>query len=238
MLTPEEIQSREFLVSLRGYDRDEVHAFLDEVAEAFAQLLSEDGAERGDVTEPAAEAAPAPAHPAAPAAAEQSPFAAIGAETQRILEAAQAAGDEIRRRPQAEADQAREEALAQARQEVDNLRQQAVATQQQIELLEQRRGELSDRLREARERVDVALAELDDTTPEVAPADATNSVLASEAVATDVEVVAPDEPDPVVADARPAAATPKSRASADELPLGDVDDEAADDEVVDADEEG
>lgn len=33
MLSPDEIAAREFVVSLRGYDRDEVHAFLNRVAE-------------------------------------------------------------------------------------------------------------------------------------------------------------------------------------------------------------
>lgn len=215
MLTPEEIQSREFLVSLRGYDRDEVHAFLDEVAEAFSQLLADGGrsgsegsvgpvedktpdtAVESDVAEvepepevvpevePEPTAAPEPAaaqpsaaQPSTEPAAEVSPFAAIGAETQRILEAAAEAGDEIRRRAQSEADEARASALAAAEAEVDELRQHAQATQSQIEVLEQRRGDLTERLRQARETVDLALLEVEDTPVETVPADATNSVLA------------------------------------------------------------
>ena len=51
-ITPEEIASKEFLVGLRGYDKDEVRAYLQTVAAAFEALPAE---------------APAPA--AAPAAA-------------------------------------------------------------------------------------------------------------------------------------------------------------------------
>jgi DivIVA domain-containing protein len=52
-LTPEEIAEKEFLVGLRGYDKDEVRAFLNQVAQAFA----------------AASGGSAPAAAAAPAAA-------------------------------------------------------------------------------------------------------------------------------------------------------------------------
>lgn len=172
MLTPEEIQSREFLVSLRGYDRDEVHAFLDEVAENFAQLLAETGgtpSEDGDDAVTATdEAATAPAEAPAPTPA-PSPFAAIGAETQRILDAAQSAGQEIVARAEAEATRAREEALTAAEAEMAELRDQAAATQRQIDVLQLRRDEISDRLRQARETAELALMELED---DEAPSDA------------------------------------------------------------------
>lgn len=184
MLTPEEIQSREFLVSLRGYDRDEVHAFLDEVAEAFSQLLAEGGAPgtAAPVEDVPKKAVPEPE--AEPAVAEdpviaESPFAAIGAETQRILEAAQSVGDEIRQRAQTEADEARAATVAAAEREVEQLREQAAATQQQIDVLDQRRTDLADRLRQVRESVDLALIEIDDDAVESAETDETNSVLVS-----------------------------------------------------------
>ncbi len=200
VLTPEEIQSREFLVSLRGYDRDEVHAFLDEVAESFAELLTDGGtstpsapaqAEESVAVEPDAPEpeviAEAPVE-TPPAAAPESLFAAIGAETQRILEAAQAAGDEIRRRAESEAADARASALAEAEGQVKQLREQASATQAQIDVLQQRRDELGERLRQARETVDLAMLELDDSPMDVAPTDATNSVLAADAGVDDDEV--------------------------------------------------
>lgn len=103
MLTPEDIRTRSFLVSLRGYDREEVSSFLDEVAALVEQLQSGD----------------APPRPTAPAeqpieqATEPSElFAQIGQETQRILEAAQQAGGELRRKAQEESEAMRRQAQA------------------------------------------------------------------------------------------------------------------------------
>ncbi|HUG85026.1 MAG TPA: DivIVA domain-containing protein, partial [Euzebya sp.] len=162
MLTPEEIQSREFLVSLRGYDRDEVHAFLDEVAVAFTQLRAEAGdsppvgdapavQDRADATADGDDAEPA-----------VSPFAAIAAETQRILEAAQAAGEEMRKRAQREAESDRQELLSSAEDEVVGLREQIVAAQHDIDMLRLRREEIGDQLRQARETAELALMQLED----------------------------------------------------------------------------
>ncbi len=210
MLTPEDIQSREFLVSLRGYDRDEVHAFLDEVAEDFASLLGRSGvaaapatddapaaddaaveadAEDGDeaveeaTPEPVVEPAPEPAPPADAMAS----FAAIGAETQRILEAAHAAGEEIRRKAETEAESLRESRLKDAQDEVDGLREQAAAIRKQIDDLEGRRDELANRLRQAKETVDLALLEVEEIEAEAEPADANTSVLAAEAAGDDAD---------------------------------------------------
>lgn len=199
MLTPEEIQSREFLVSLRGYDRDEVHAFLDEVAEAFAQLRAQAGVapapDTTDVDADAPEATPEPAAAApTPPAAEppSTQFAVIAAETQRILEAAQTAGEEIRKRAETEAETARAEAMAEAEGQVRTLREQASATNEQITQLLQRRGELADRLRQARETVDLALLEVEDEVqPE--PVDATTSVLAESDEPASEDQTAPAE---------------------------------------------
>lgn len=40
-MTPEEIEGREFFVGLRGYDKDEVHQFLAEVAQGQRRLIEE-----------------------------------------------------------------------------------------------------------------------------------------------------------------------------------------------------
>jgi len=210
VLTPEDIQSREFLVSLRGYDRDEVHAFLDEVAEDFASLLGRSGGAAspakddtpatddadtvadvdGDAEvveeatpEPVVEPAPEPAPPADAIAS----FAAIGAETQRILEAAHAAGEEIRRKAETEAESLRESRLKDAQDEVDGLREQAAAIRKQIDDLEGRRDELANRLRQAKETVDLALLEVEEIEADAEPADANTSVLAAEAADDDAE---------------------------------------------------
>jgi DivIVA domain-containing protein len=122
VLTPEDIKSRSFLVSLRGYDRDEVHSFLTQVAEDMEGLtrrvseLEERAAAAAAEAEAAAAAAPAE-EPAA-AANPTDMFAQIGRETQRILESAQAAGDELRRTAAEESESLR----TQTKQETDALR--------------------------------------------------------------------------------------------------------------------
>ena len=104
MLTPEEIQSREFLVSLRGYDRDEVHAFLGRVAEQLAQTEAKSSQlqqrlDRLKAQQPSAAGLAEPAPASQQASPEPSAmFAEIGKETQRILEAAQEAGQQIQRK--------------------------------------------------------------------------------------------------------------------------------------------
>jgi cell division initiation protein len=218
VLTPEEIQSREFLVSLRGYDRDEVHAFLDEVAEAFAQLL----AEESPMPDSSAVHAPEPA-PVAPAAAPPpaealSSFAAIGAETQRILEAAQEAGDQIPARAQSEATRAREEAIAGAQAQVAALKERAAETQRQIDVLELRRAEVADRLRQARETADLGLSELIE---DVAAQDemVEHDLAADDAVERDV--TGPEQLSTVITDAAEVAGTSEEPVAGDAVVGGE-----------------
>lgn len=167
MLTPEEIRSREFLVELRGYDRDQVRAFLDEVAAAFSKLAG--GRDEGAGDEPG------------DAGTQSSLYADVGVQTQRILDAAQAAGEEIRRRARADAEAATRQTVEEARAQVEALETKAEASRQQIDLLEQRGEELAQRLRQARETVDVALLEMTGDLVGGPPVDATNSVLAAQA---------------------------------------------------------
>jgi DivIVA domain-containing protein len=140
VLTPEQIESREFLVSVRGYDRDEVHAFLREVAET-ARALHEQ-AERAVLEQRAAEDLVAEAEARAERerqradqatkkvqeAQAQTPsvvapadaaglFAEIGSQTQRILEAAAQAADEIKAQAKREAEQE----IRKARRQADKL---------------------------------------------------------------------------------------------------------------------
>lgn len=61
MLTPDEVRVKEFLPSMRGYDADEVRAFLLAIADTMQEL--QDVVDRG-----AAVAAAAPAAPPAPVA--------------------------------------------------------------------------------------------------------------------------------------------------------------------------
>jgi DivIVA domain-containing protein len=131
VLTPEDITARSFLVSLRGYDRDEVHAFLAQVADQLRDLQERIDELEEALTTPAPASAPDPAPVAAPAAAPAAPtsttdlFAQIGQETQRILEAAQTAGDELRRKAEADAEAELREAHAEAERELEAARAEA-----------------------------------------------------------------------------------------------------------------
>lgn len=125
MLTPEEIEARDFLISLRGYDREEVHDFLGQVADRVRELqerieeLETDAAvsaQRAADAEQTAELTipEAAAEATAPAADASGLFAEIGRETQRILEAAQEAAEHIRNRAREDADRELQSAREQA----------------------------------------------------------------------------------------------------------------------------
>ncbi len=119
----DDLAGRRFLVQVKGYDRDEVEAFR---AEAVARI----GALEQQVAEQRA---------AAPQTSSEV-FTEIGQQTARVLEAAQEAGDQLRRQARAEAQSLRESAQAQATQtlqqagrEADELRGAARAERDELE---------------------------------------------------------------------------------------------------------
>ena len=65
-LTPDEIATKEFLVGLRGYDKEEVRSFLRTVAVAFGNAQQE-AADAAAPAAPAPEPTPEPEPVAAPA---------------------------------------------------------------------------------------------------------------------------------------------------------------------------
>lgn len=172
MLTAEEIRSRTFLVSLRGYDREEVAAFLDEVADQVSGLVErleqsdakvsqaeEDKAraEEAVADKPAAEAEPAPA---AAQPAPENPFAEIGQETQRILEAAQQAGDEMRAKAREEADRELKAARAQADRIIAEGERRREDMERTVQALEDAREKIADDFRGLGRTVEEVLREL------------------------------------------------------------------------------
>lgn len=119
-MDPEEIENRQFLVQLRGYARDEVEAFREEVAQEIkilrkqltkansdlAHANSELGNTKSQLAEasaqlaeqkarPAPEPEPKPEAPEAPAPDRASMFHLVGQETERILLAAEEAAEQI-----------------------------------------------------------------------------------------------------------------------------------------------
>ncbi|HVL04316.1 MAG TPA: DivIVA domain-containing protein, partial [Acidimicrobiales bacterium] len=79
-LSPEEIQNRDFLVALRGYDKHEVETFLQDVADQYAELMEELAlARQGGVS-------------ASPSAAD--PFADLGDHVASVMRAATEAANQ------------------------------------------------------------------------------------------------------------------------------------------------
>jgi DivIVA domain-containing protein len=92
-MRPEDILERDFMVGLRGYDKDEVRSFLAEIASDQAALLTE--LETLRAAPPVA--APAPAEPA-PVLVQAGPgdeFENLGASVAAILRAAKESSSEI-----------------------------------------------------------------------------------------------------------------------------------------------
>jgi len=143
-LTPDEIAARQFLVQLRGYDRDEVTAFLGRLAQEFGELrtrvddLTADlEAARAGQESTASAAAPAPS----------SFFAEIGQQTARILEAANEAGAELQRRAREQADAELADARTRAADLVSEGERRRAAVEEQVSSLASSRDRLAGDLR-------------------------------------------------------------------------------------------
>ena len=160
MLTPDEIKSREFLVSLRGYDRDEVHSFLDQVARHVRDLQAQ--IEDLQAGQPLAHfaAEPAPVPPAVPTADTAAFFADLGKTTQRILEAAHEAGSEIQRQARNDADRELAEARSHAAKLISEGQRRREVIEGVVHMLEERRATLADDLRGVARTVEQVLEDL------------------------------------------------------------------------------
>ena len=215
MLTPEEIQAREFLVSLRGYDRDEVHAFLGRVAEQLAQTEAkasqlQQRLDRLKQQQPASAAAAEPA-PAAAQTASPEPsamFAEIGKETQRILEAAQEAGQQIQRKARQEADRDLQGARGQAAKLIAEGERRREHIERIVSELEQSRAAMSLQLRGIGRTIEQTLREL---TPEESSStvrEALGADAAADAAATKESAAESATPTSAPAAEKPAAEKP------------------------------
>lgn len=147
MFTPEEIASRQFLIALRGYDRDEVTTFLGRVAEDYRALL-------GRVEEIEAELQRASTSVTVSADPREA-FRQLGEETTRILVAAEEAAEQLRQRAEEEARAELEIARSTATNELDTARRSAAeelqhARRTAAEELQQARRTAAEELDEAR----------------------------------------------------------------------------------------
>jgi DivIVA domain-containing protein len=114
-LTPEDVRTKEFRNSFRGYNEEEVDAFLDEVEGELTRLLSEN-------SELAGKAHAAPAPQAAPISA---PMSETEEMLRRTLLIAQRTADETVAEAKAEADKLVADARMHAQQMVSQAQQQA-----------------------------------------------------------------------------------------------------------------
>lgn len=169
-MEPEEIEKREFLVSLRGYDRDEVNAFLKEIAEEVRQL----NASAAVVT------SPQPPPPASDA------YKKVGEETSKILVAAEQVAQEIKSNAQREA----AEILTDGRHEAASLQRATEEKRRQAEEdmrgLQEARGLLATQLEDVRRRLDETLSRLAATAPPATKPAAPKPKLATPPIATSV----------------------------------------------------
>ncbi|HZT64171.1 MAG TPA: DivIVA domain-containing protein [Acidimicrobiales bacterium] len=135
-ITPEEIEHKQFMPAVRGYDREEVDAFLRAVAADLRRLTGE--------LEQASERA---------SAVERDSYDRLGTEVANILRSARDAADATTE----EARHAAERTLGEAAEEADRIRREAQAEAERL------RAEADDALRAAmdgRARVDAVIADL------------------------------------------------------------------------------
>ncbi|MGH8884271.1 MAG: DivIVA domain-containing protein [Egibacteraceae bacterium] len=162
MLTPEEIQAREFLVSLRGYDRDEVHSFLEETAQQIRDLQSQlESLQAGRPLVQAPEGTPVPElMRSLQSSADPKPFFEdLGQTTQRIVEAAYESAAEIQRRARGRADRELADARSQAEKLVNEGQRRREVIEGLVEMLEERRAALAEDLRGVGRTVEQMLAD-------------------------------------------------------------------------------
>ena len=115
--SPEEIETRRFLVALRGYDKDQVDAFLRELAADYREVLT-----RAQVSEKI------------PASSALDPFQVLGEEVASVVRAAAERVNELAERAQREAGEAREA----ARQELEAAAEQRREGEQQAQKIRAR----------------------------------------------------------------------------------------------------
>jgi DivIVA domain-containing protein len=162
VFTPEEIQTREFLVSLRGYDRDEVRNFLEQVAQQIRDLQSQ--LESLHTVQPSVqvhEEAPVPeAVGSSPSSADPKPFIEdLGQTTQRIVEAAYESAAEIQRRARSRAERELADARSQAAKLLDEGHRRHEMIEALAQMLEERRAALAEDLREVGRTIEQMLTD-------------------------------------------------------------------------------
>ncbi len=153
VLSPEEIESRQFQIGLRGYDVEEVTSFLARVAEAYRSVLGE--LQRQLEAEPPAPGNAAVPESRAPEVSQPSPsFDTVGREVATVLASAREAAEQMKDRAHARV----AEMLEAAERKAFELQMdaQAQATQRMRELMVS-----SERIRAAEARLREGLGQIE-----------------------------------------------------------------------------
>ena len=162
-MDPQEIEAKEFFVALRGYDRDEVDAFLREIAEEHRQLLAELDA-RAEVEPPEDPLEHLGSNITNILRTANESAATIVADAERDAEeislSAQIEADDIRMQAQREAEEIRAAATAEAETIIAAAQQRAEATHAEADNLRaMAQEEADDVIAAARERATAIEAE-------------------------------------------------------------------------------
>lgn len=185
-MDPEEIESREFLPSFRGYARDEVEAFREEVVQELKSLRkqltkatsdlshanteldqarSQLAAVRAELAEERARPKPEPQP--AEAAAEPSPveeraaqFRMVGQETERILLAAEQAAEQIHERAVKESAEMMTDARLKVQRSLEELEAARRAAEEDFAGIRDARGMVASQLEDIRRRLEETINRL------------------------------------------------------------------------------
>jgi hypothetical protein len=182
-MDPEEIEKRQFIVSLRGYARDEVESFREEVAQEIKILrkqltkaisdLSHANTELSNVKSQLSEAnaqlaeersrpAPEPEPKDAEAAPEDraSVFRMVGQETERILLAAEQAADQIHERAVAESAAIMSDARTKVEQSLAEFEAARRAAEEDFAGIQDSRAMVASQLEDIRRRLEETIGRL------------------------------------------------------------------------------
>lgn len=183
-MDPEEIENRQFLVSLRGYARDEVESFREEVAQEIRILrkklvkatseLSHANAEMTNLKSKLAEAStqlaqersrraaenePKPPEPA-PAQDRAAVFRTVSQETERILLAAEHAAEQIHERALAESAEIMADARIKVEQSLAELEAARRAAEEDFAGIRDSRAMVASQLEDIRRRLEETISRL------------------------------------------------------------------------------
>ena len=206
-MEPDEIEKREFLVSLRGYDRDEVDSFAKEVSQELRHLRDKLAAASADAA--SSSQAPIDSPPRGSQAYER-----VGEDTSKILLAAEQVGEQIREKARREASELMTDARTEAekaKRESDSKRQEA---EDDLRKLREARTVLATQLEDVGQRLNESVARLRAPVEPAGPAARTAVVAAAQAAPSAGRAAAPAPTKPPEQASAPAPTKPPEQASA------------------------